>query len=298
MKKLILQPSSLILFTVLLIIIIIVAINIFPYAENFVFLHYARHQADAPPENNPANCLPKQDGQKRAVFLGDSITMGRVSVNFVDLLAEKLDAENIDLINAGINSQLAYNVLQRLDEVIACDPDFVFVLIGTNDLNAMALEGNEVGYMQGQKLPQKPSPQWYRENLAAIATTLKAETEADVYLLSLPPLGERIESDAYQLSAEYREIVAEVAAETAVSYLPLHESMTSYLEKQPGERRGYGEEWNELIVEGITQQFLYRQSLDTISKRNGFLILTDSVHLNSTGANMIVDLVYPYLSEE
>ena len=297
MKKLFLQPSSLILLTILLIIIIIVAIVIFPHAENFAFLHYARHQADAFPENNPSNCVPKQQEQKRAVFLGDSITMGRVSFNFVDLLAEKLDPEKIDLVNAGVNSQLAYNVLQRLDEVIACDPDFVFVLIGTNDLNAVALEGNEVGYMQGQKLPQKPSPEWYRENLAAIATTLQAETDADVYLLSLPPLGEQIESDAYQLSTEFSGIVEEVAAETAVSYLPLHESMTSYLEQQSGERRGYDSDWNELVVRGITQQFLYRQSLDTISERNGFLLLTDSMHLNSTGANMIVDLVLPILRE-
>lgn len=289
-----LHPSS---FILLLLVLAGTAV-FFRYAQKYAFLRYAIPQADKRPENDPTHCTPKSDGQKRVVFVGDSITMGTVSANYVELLAERLDPEQYDLVNAGINSQLAYNILLRLDEVIQCEPDFVFVLIGTNDMNAVALDGNADGYINGQNLPQAPSAAWYRENLMSIVTQLKKEPGAQIILLSLPPLGELPESAAYQLSAEYSEIVKEVAEETAVSYLPLHESMDTYLQQRSGERRGYGENWYDLVLNGIQRRFLYRQSFDAISKRNGYLLLTDSLHLNNTGANMIVDLVFPILEDE
>lgn len=268
------------------------------YAQKYVFLRYAIPQADKLPENTPANCTPKTSGQKRAVFVGDSITMGTVSGNYIELLAEQLDSNQYDLVNAGINSQLAYNILQRLDEIIQCAPDFVFVLIGTNDLNAVALEENAAGYVNGQNLPQAPSAAWYRKNLTAIANTLKAETDAQIVLLSLPTLGEIPESEAYELSVEYSQIVKEVAEETAVTYLPLNETMDTYLRQQPGERQGYGKKWYELVLDGIRRKFLYQQSLDAIGKRNGYLLHTDPLHLNTTGAQMIVDLIRPILETE
>ncbi len=268
------------------------------YVLNAAFLYYALPQADKLPHNNPASCMPKEIGQKRVVFVGDSITMGTVSVNYIDLLSPRLDTEAFDFINAGVNSQLAYNVVQRLDAVIACNPDFVFVLIGTNDLNAVALPGNADAYVHGQNLPQTPSPEWYRENLTVIATRLREETSAEVALLSLPPLGEQVDSEVYQLSVAYSEIVKGVAANTAVSYLPLHESMTGYLNQQVGTRQGYSENWNELVVNSMYSHFLYKQSLDKISQQNGYLLLTDSIHLNSAGAKMVVDLILPILEEE
>ena len=224
--------------------------------------------------------------------------MGTVSGNYIEILAKELDSTQYDLINAGINSQLAYNILQRLDEVIQCDPDFIFVLIGTNDMNAVALEGNAADYISGQNLPQSPSADWYRENLTAIATKLTTESEAKIILLSLPTLGEAQNSAAYQLSAEYSQIVKEVAQETAVTYLPLHETMDTYLQQQSGERQEYNEDWYELVLDGIKRKFLYRQSLDAIGKRNGYLLHTDPLHLNTAGAQMIVDLILPILEAE
>ena len=75
------------------------------------------------------------------VCVGDSITRGEVSYNYVDRLEARL-GDRYEVINAGINSELSYEVLQRLDQVIACEPELVTVLIGTNDANAsMSDEG-------------------------------------------------------------------------------------------------------------------------------------------------------------
>ena len=102
------------------------------------------------------------------VCLGDSITHGTISSNYVESLASRFDAEKYDFVNAGINGDLAYNALERLDEVIECKPDVVTILIGTNDANALTNQGNLRRYMKEQHLPKVPDEQWYRDNLTRI----------------------------------------------------------------------------------------------------------------------------------
>jgi len=68
-------------------------------------------------------------------------------------------------VNAGINSQLSYNVLQRIDQVVKCNPDFITILIGTNDAAATLNEKNAARYVKKQNLPRVPHRHWYEENL-------------------------------------------------------------------------------------------------------------------------------------
>lgn len=51
------------------------------------------------------------------MMIGDSITHGRIGTNFVDILSRKFN--NYEFVNAGVNGHLAWNVNQRLDEIIA-----------------------------------------------------------------------------------------------------------------------------------------------------------------------------------
>jgi lysophospholipase L1-like esterase len=77
------------------------------------------------PANNPKSFLKNKEiacpGRKRIVVIGDSITHGNVSANYVQMLGDRLrkrDGKLFDIINAGINSDFAWNVLQRLEDVI------------------------------------------------------------------------------------------------------------------------------------------------------------------------------------
>lgn len=68
----------------------------------------------------------------RIVFLGDSLTWGGYGGNFIEAL-KQLRPEH-EYINAGRGGDTVVNLLERLDEdVLAHDPDGVFVLIGGND---------------------------------------------------------------------------------------------------------------------------------------------------------------------
>ena len=61
---------------------------------------------------------------------------GQVSINFVDMLRDRLNDKGFRFSNAGVNGDLVYNVLTRLDVVIAQQPDFVIILVGSNDVSA------------------------------------------------------------------------------------------------------------------------------------------------------------------
>ena len=58
--------------------------------------------------------------KKLVVCLGASIVRGQFSANFVDMLKTRLS--DFQFVNAGVNGDLAYNVLRRLDAVLAQQP--------------------------------------------------------------------------------------------------------------------------------------------------------------------------------
>jgi lysophospholipase L1-like esterase len=79
---------------------------------------------------------PNSRAQHLVVLLGDSITAGVMSANFVDQLTVRMGHDGYQFINAGINGDAAYNLLQRLVPIIDAKPDAVAIMVGTNDLQA------------------------------------------------------------------------------------------------------------------------------------------------------------------
>jgi len=88
-------------------------------------------------------------------------------------LSGALARMDMSFVNAGINGQLAYNLLRRLDDIVACRPDVVTILIGTNDVNATFSQAWEDTYRKEQKLPEKPTLAWYRLNVERIIAGCK-----------------------------------------------------------------------------------------------------------------------------
>ncbi len=65
----------------------------------------------------------EDDNRKSVLLIGDSITQGKIGVNYVELLEKEFSSNNYDFINAGINSEVVWNVLQRLEKIVECNPD-------------------------------------------------------------------------------------------------------------------------------------------------------------------------------
>ena len=227
----------------------------------------------------------------RVACLGDSITRAQVSVDYLEPLARRHGTGALLLSRFGVNGDFAYNLLQRLDPVIASSPDVITVLIGTNDARA-SLPGYPVErVMQRKGLPTRPSAAWYQECLVAVVERLRAETGARVGLLSLPVLGQDLTGPAAQASAGYSRMIAEVADARELAYLPLHERQVEQIRRAGARSIPYREAAHPAFNSTVLQRFVLRRSLDAISRRRDLLLTTDHIHQNSRGAATIAEVI-------
>jgi acyl-CoA thioesterase I len=223
------------------------------------------------------------------VCVGDSLTAGQLSADWVGLLAERLGPNGYEFVNAGINSQLAWNVLQRLDEVIACDPDVVTLLVGSNDVLATLSPAHEARYRRFQHLPQRPTLEWYLENVERILGRVATETRARLVVLELPLLGEDLDSEQNRRVQRYNAALRELCEHRGVACLPLHRQLADLI---PAEHRGPpGSGATGPMVAAAARHLLLRQDWNTISGKQGLRLLTDHVHLNDTAAGVLADLL-------
>ena len=231
--------------------------------------------------------------------LGASLTAGSVSADYVEMLAARPALAGYRFLNHGVNGDVAWKALQRLDRVIAERPDFVTILIGTNDVNATLSERNLRHYLEFYKIPATPTPAWYEENLRAIVRRLREETSARLALLSLAVIGEDLAHEANRRIALYNEIIRHVAESTGTDYLPLHKRMLAYLAAHEADRAALPPrlDYRDGLVNIGNAVALHATGLNwnEISRHNGLLLTTDCLHLNETGAGLIADLIETWL---
>ncbi|OPC84044.1 lipase [Embleya scabrispora] len=227
----------------------------------------------------------------RIACLGDSLTRAQFSVDYLHLLQQRHPRGDVRLARFGVNGDFAYNLLQRLDAVVADPPDVITVLIGTNDARA-SLAGYPVEQIMKRKhLPERPSAAWFRQCLEAVVERLRTRTDATIGLLSLPVLGQQPDGAAARASQAYSAIIAEVAAAHEVTYLPLHESQIEELRRADPPPIPYREVTPAAVVGVLLQHAVLRRSLDTISSRRNLVLTTDHIHQNSRGAALVAEAI-------
>lgn len=246
------------------------------------------------PKNRPEK-YRKLINKKVVALAGDSITHGQIGENYVTMLSQRLDKEQFELVNAGVNAHLAWNLLQRVDEIINCEPDFVTIMIGTNDANAATSETEAESYVKRMDLPQMPDQTWYRNVLQEIVTRLQKGTTAKIALISIPPIGEDPDHFALQLSSEYSKSIEEVASLTGVTYLPFHEKIIEILKGKSGNPTYPFEKANIGMIIAVLKRYILRKDWDSIGESAGFQLHIDYLHLNTKAASMLTDLIEEFI---
>ena len=243
---------------------------------------------------------PAAPGTARLVCAGDSLTHGNLSAPYVPAVAVRLAPRGVAVFNAGINADLAETLLARFDDVVAARPDFVAILVGTNDVNATLSPADLAQYRRRRKLraPEPPSAATFRRHLTALLHRLRRETTARVALLSLPPMGENLAHQANRRAEAYSAIIREVAAAEGAAYLPLRERLTAELRAHPGQPRVHFGQTTRLIRTAVLRHYVLGQSWDRIAAAHGHRFLTDNLHLNSAAAAIVVDLVAGWVEQE
>ncbi|MCC6146544.1 MAG: SGNH/GDSL hydrolase family protein [Anaerolineaceae bacterium] len=229
------------------------------------------------------------------VCFGDSITASVISASYIDLLRQRLGAQGLEFINSGVNGDLSNNLLRRIDHVIALQPDFIIIMIGTNDINADVNDSMYWIIRAWKGITERPTLESYSRNMAEITRQLKAQTSARIALASPPLVGEDLSSKANKRARQYSAALQEIAVQYDAAYIPVHERQE---EELLALGLSHGGEYTRSALrsaELVLSRKIIRESYETISKRRGFHLVTDGIHMNCRGAEIIADEMEHYL---
>ena len=245
------------------------------------------------PENYPNDKNRQQiDHQKKVlVCFGDSNTHGNVSYNWVNDLT--LQLPDYQVFNAGINSDLTYTLLHRIADVIACQPDYITILIGTNDVNATMNIKMEKRYQRLGRIDKNTSPNFedFKKNYTEIIRQLKHQTKAKIAVMSLPVMGEDLMHEVNLRADKYSEFILQLADSEQLTYLPVREKQKEFLKKNPRKLKHTFEETYKLLNFSVINHYILGKSWDEITAKHGFQLTPDNLHQNSIAGGIIRDLI-------
>ncbi len=185
---------------------LLVAIGIFG-----IIVLITAERTSRPPHNGPHEFVKRDqkkgkrdDDERVLVCLGDSLTHGACSANWVDDVASSLTKQlqnkgkttiRVDVVNAGQNSICTHTVLhEKVNHVVACQPDYIFIMIGSNDAMAIYRDDWAKERMDTWNLAERPNKDVLIRNLTDIVKALVAQTTAVIAISTLPPFGESFDS--------------------------------------------------------------------------------------------------------
>jgi lysophospholipase L1-like esterase len=228
------------------------------------------------------------------VCVGDSITEGVGSADWVAMLRERVGTQGVQVVNAGIAGDLAWNVLQRIGMVIQCDPDVVTLMVGTNDVAHEPMSSMNRFALRMKGIRHTATLEWYAENVSAILRRLRSETNAQIAVIEIPMLGEDLNSRTNERVNRYNEELHAIAAEQSVKCLPLHDRLVELL--PPGHVPPPYEMKIGLTVKAQFEHHALRKSWDAVGAGNGLALLTDHTHLSEHAAQVVAGLVADFVT--
>lgn len=233
-----------------------------------------------PPENSPADFLGRDRPQTGQVVVaaGASMTQASLGADWVGALRERLGPAGFEFVNAGVNGNTSEDLLTRFEsDVLACEPDAVVLLIGTNDVR----DGVPIDAYA-----------------AHVSSMLERLSDAGVRtaVLSLPPLGEDLDSDTNRRLRAFNDVIARAAREHGATYLPLHDRLAAIVRAERPAATGDAGFSFPLALRTAFEHYVLRRSWDEVAAGNGLTVLTDHIHLSDRAGRVVEDLVAEWLT--
>jgi lysophospholipase L1-like esterase len=288
----------------------------------------------APPDNNPASFqkwvrhIRSTTNRNCPVLLcfGDSITHGNCGASYTPELPlalcralglpipdrKQTFVDPLWVVNAGQNMITSHTIAYErlLPTLNAVSPDFVLILIGTNDVQAVYKPkrwGPFIRYVN--QLPQNPSIHIYEQNIRKILQDIQAtSSKIQIGIVTLPPMGENLQSLANQLVRQANDVLSRIVREQGndnVTLLPLYQKLETMLEKKkPQIFYSLFVSFDQWKIFWIFQSILFHFTFGVLSWNFlsrwmcGYHVLSDGIHLNEQGAAVLVDLIVQWLMQK
>jgi len=260
---------------------------------------YVSKIISSPPKGRAEDYLNRnvKSDKKIIACIGDSLTHGNIGQNWVDYLRQQFP--NDIFLNEGINGNTAWQVIQRLDPILQCQPHLIILLIGTNDALGSFDINSGLRYKKNNELPEAPTLEKYKEHLNELIE--KIGIQSKIAICTLPPIGENVNSEVNQHVNLFNEYIELIAKQKKLTLLPVSEELWSDIQSRTYPSKL---EYNPKVIPlfrrifgGIFHHYLFKKSWNDISRAKGQWILFDQIHLNERGAEIVYKLAKNFIAK-
>ena len=249
------------------------------------------------PENSSSEfSINKENKKPVVVCCGDSITHGHIGYDWVGSLRKK-DKTKL-FINAGINADLTWNLNQRVKDIIKHNPDYITILIGTNDaIGSQPVKQIQQYYIQTKGLPKKPSIEWFEEQMDELVSTLTNKTNARISLITLPFLGEQKDSEIIKVVKNYNRIIRDISNKYGTTLLDFFKKFDSIIIDNNSTPYTTSELRRLRGLRAVILHYVFNWTWKDIGKKYNLKLLCDHIHLNEDGGQILEEMVKDFLQK-
>ena len=263
-----------------------------------VAIFYVSSIAATPPKGRADDLFKELSLKSGRVIacIGDSLTHGNIGECWVDGLRNEYPEDTV--INEGINGDLVWQVNERIESIINCDPDIIILMIGSNDVMASFNKKSGERYKSSNKLPEIPTFESYQKLLPKLLDNLNGTSK--IALCTLPPIGENKDSAINEHIRKFNDFIELTANNKNISLIPISNLLWEELSKRtypvksdydpsslPIIRRIYG---------GMMHHYIFKKSWDEVAKSKGQWLLFDQIHFGERAAKILFNATKKYIS--
>ena len=253
-----------------------------------------------PPQGRAIDYINSKSKKNQRIIacIGDSLTHGNIGQSWVDYLRQEFP--NDVFLNEGINGNTAWQVIQRLDPILQCQPDLIILLIGTNDALGSFDINSGLRYKKNNELPEVPTLEKYKEHLNELIE--KIGIQSKFVICTLPPIGENVNSEVNKHVNLFNDYIKLIANQKNLSLLTVSDALWSEINSRTYPiKLDFNSKAMPLMLKrilgGIFHHYLFKKSWNDISRAKGQWILFDQIHLNERGAEIVYKLAKDYISK-
>ena len=228
--------------------------------------------------------------------IGDSLTHGNIGDCWVESLRDEYPEDTF--LNEGINGDVVWQVQQRIEPILACKPDIVILMIGSNDAMASFNKHSGERYKHNNNLPEVPTFESYQRLLPELLDSLSDIPK--IALCTIPPVGENPDSAVNQHVKMFNDFIELTASNKNISLIPVSSFLWDDLSSRTYPfRKDYDPKVLPIIKRiygGMFHHYIFKKSWNDVAKSKGQWILFDQIHLNERGAQLVLNLVKKYIS--
>ena len=248
--------------------------------------------------NMPASTfeVPQNNTKPVVVCCGDSITHGHIGYDWVSALRKKDDSKIY--INAGINADLTWNLNERVDNIIKHNPDYITILIGTNDaIGSQNIKHIQDYYVSTKGLPRLPHIDWYRSELERFITTVTVQTDAKIAISTLPWLGEQSNAEIITVVKDHNDIIRSLSKKYNLTLIDLFKNFEDSIDSNNSVPYTTTE-WRRLRgLRAVILHYVFGWSWNRTGKKYRLKLLCDHIHLNEKSGAIFQNLMEDFINE-